>query len=324
MAEYLHLFSSASTFNDAYANDYKEPWVSYTVENSGVAYNKKSVPPTPHDYSQDYLTLVFQTTGSVFVNSYSTDIYLSKDSGQTWVVGELDSLNPGDKVLVKGDLKQTSLGEGEGLFSYCTGQYSVEGNVMSIYDQSGFRTRTTFDNNNDRFSFMFAYCSGLTSAENLVLPVTALTDWCYQGMFNGCYSLTSAPELPATTLASNCYNGMFMDCSSLTTAPVLPATTLAESCYGSMFSYCTTLTTAPELPATILAEGCYYDMFNGCSSLNYIKCLATNISANGSTSYWVSGVASTGTFVKPSSADWSSKTGYGNGIPENWTVQDAN
>ena len=28
-------------------------------------------------------------------------------------------------------------------------------------------------------------------------------------MFNGCTSLTKAPELPATTLATSCYNEMF-------------------------------------------------------------------------------------------------------------------
>lgn len=34
-------------------------------------------------------------------------------------------------------------------------------------------------------------------------------DWCYANMFNGCTSLTQAPELPATTLASYCYVSMF-------------------------------------------------------------------------------------------------------------------
>ena len=35
--------------------------------------------------------------------------------------------------------------------------------------------------------------------------------------------------------------------------------------------------------------------------LNYIKCLATDISATDSTYNWVSGVASSGTYVKDSS-----------------------
>ena len=34
-------------------------------------------------------------------------------------------------------------------------------------------------------------------------------------MFNGCDSLTKAPELPAETLAEYCYSDMFSGCESL-------------------------------------------------------------------------------------------------------------
>ena len=60
-------------------------------------------------------------------------------------------------------------------------------------------------------------------------------------MFNGCTSLTVAPELPATTLQPNCYSSMFNGCTSLTTVSILPATTLAEYCYAYMFQGCTSL-----------------------------------------------------------------------------------
>ena len=166
---------------------------------------------------------------------------------------------------------------------------------------------------------MFQGCTNLTQAPEL--PATTLASRCYEGMFQGCTSLTTAPELPATTLASNCYSTMFRDCTGLTTAPVLPATSLASSCYTNMFRYCLSLTTVPELPATSLTTYCYYNMFYGCSSLNHIKCLATNINEPHCTSAWVDGVASSGTFIKAASmSSWS--TGI-NGIPTNWTVQDA-
>ncbi len=170
------------------------------------------------------------------------------------------------------------------------------------------------------YSGMFYNCNSLTTAPEL--PATTLEYYCYQFMFYGCTSLTTAPALPATTLVSYCYEYMFQGCTNLVQAPELPATTLTKQCYMNMFQGCTSLTTAPTLPATTLAQYCYYQMFSGCSSLNYIKCLATNISATDCTKNWVSGVASTGTFVKPASTDWSSKTGD-NGIPNNWTVQDA-
>lgn len=166
---------------------------------------------------------------------------------------------------------------------------------------------------------MFNGCTSLTTAPEL--PATTLANWCYQYMFYGCTSLTTAPELPATTLTQSCYLEMFGGCTSLTTTPELPATTLASSCYRGMFSDCTSLTTAPELPATTLANYCYYFMFYNCSKLNYIKCLATNISATYCTTNWVKGVASTGTFIKD--ANMTGWTAGANGIPINWTVEDA-
>ena len=197
------------------------------------------------------------------------------------------------------------------------------------------------------YNSMFYGCTSLTTAPKL--PATTLVNNCYQSMFNGCTSLTTAPELPATTLANGCYYHMFYDCTSLTVVPALPATVLAEECYRGMFWNCTglttvpsnllpattlksdcyrdmfyvckNLTTAPELPATTLTVLCYDSMFYGCTKLNYIKCLATDISAIYCTSGWLSGVASTGTFVKASSM--TSWTEGNSGIPTGWTVQDA-
>ena len=168
------------------------------------------------------------------------------------------------------------------------------------------------------YFWMFYGCSSLTTAPEL--PATTLLERCYEFMFYNCSSLTVAPELPATTLTNGCYQNMFAGCTSLTTAPELPATTLAESCYSQMFYNCTSLMTAPILPATILEYYCYQEMFYGCINLNYIKMLATNIYVT-CLNDWVSGVSSTGTFVKDPNMT-SLPTGN-SGIPIGWTVQDA-
>ena len=170
------------------------------------------------------------------------------------------------------------------------------------------------------YSVMFSHCSKLTAAPDL--PATTLAYNCYSYMFEDCSSLTTAPDLPATTLAGGCYHRMFFGCGSLTTAPKLPATKLADLCYMEMFSHCSKLTAAPDLPATTLANSCYMEMFYGCSSLNHIKCLATDISVDYCVSSWLSGVSTTGTFIKASGMDdW--PTGS-SGIPEGWTVVDGN
>jgi hypothetical protein len=86
-----------------------------------------------------------------------------------------------------------------------------------------------------------------------------------------------------------------------------------------MFNGCTSLTSAPELPATTLANYCYNNMFKNCTKLNYIKAMFTTTPSDSYTYNWVSGVASTGTFIKNANATWN-VTGV-NGIPEGWTVQ---
>ena len=169
------------------------------------------------------------------------------------------------------------------------------------------------------YFWMFYGCSSLTTTPEL--PATTLLERCYEFMFYNCSSLTVAPELPATTLTNGCYRYMFYRCTSLTIAPELPATTLAESCYSGMFSNCTSLTVAPILPATILEYYCYQEMFYGCINLNYIKMLATTNIYVTCLNDWVSGVSSTGTFVKDPNMT-SLPTGN-SGIPNGWTVQDA-
>ena len=117
----------------------------------------------------------------------------------------------------------------------------------------------------------------------------------FSRLFEGCISLTQAPQLPATTLAPNCYYMMFDGCTSLTQAPQLPATTLADYCYSNMFNGCTSLTQAPALPAKDLAASCYDYMFWGCSKLNEVRIAATT-TATYALFKWLLNVSATGDF----------------------------
>ena len=168
------------------------------------------------------------------------------------------------------------------------------------------------------YSMFYARQSLVNAPE---LPATTLADNCYEYMFEECKSLVNAPSsLPATILANSCYKYMFFGCSSLVSAPALPATTLADSCYYYMFQTCSSLVTAPELPATTLANSCYNCMFQGCRNLQNVTCLATDISAPGCISGWLTGVASTGTFNKAAGVNW--PIGGYDGIPSGWTVNE--
>ena len=231
-------------------------------------------------------------------------------------------------------------------------EFDIKGNVMSLLYGSDFKGEITMEGDStfcnlfsdfdgektcsivnakdlslpattlveDCYRDMFYNCTSLVTAP--VLPATTLAERCYDNMFGGCTSLVNAPSvLPATTLTDYCYFSMFEGCTSLVAAPELPATTLADYCYSGMFYGCTSLTAAPELPATTLVENCYLYMFDACTNLNHIKAMFTTTPSSIYTQSWLSGVATSGTFVKNSAATWN-VTGA-NGIPTGWTVETA-
>ena len=267
------------------------------------------------DYSK-YMTI------EVLEDGY--EVYFGRDveynlNGHKWVSLKANLISP---TLKKGDLLslRCSLMPGEGFGGFMSNGKAINlrGNILSLI----FKDDINLDISGYRYvfygTFKYYYGNNIVCVEKNFLPATTLASNCYNSMFEGCTGLTTAPALPATTLTDSCYNSMFEGCTGLTTAPALPATTLASNCYNSMFYGCTSLTTAPELPATTLADGSYYFMFNGCTKLNYIKMFATDKSATNCLYYWVSNVASTGTFVKNPAM---TTLYYGSsGIPKGWTV----
>ena len=220
-------------------------------------------------------------TWVTYNSSHTKTIQYSKNDGE-WasITSNTGSSAPsisviaGDVVKFRGnnrsycDLGSGVIGSDINCFSSSTSdlRFNAYGNIMSLINSTNFKNLKTFTSTHP-FTGLFSGCTSLVEADKLLLPVTTLIYQCYEYMFNGCTSLTKAPELPATTLTDSCYDEMFNGCTSLTQAPELPATTLANSCYRSMFFGCTSLTTAPELPATTLADLCYDFMFAGCSNL---------------------------------------------------------
>ena len=214
-------------------------------------------------------TIVWATTDS----SVSKTIDYKLNNGD-WVsitattAGVKINVNTGDKIRFRGsNTSYSDNASSYSTFGSSTASFEVEGNIMSLINPTNFATATALGSKYT-FNGLFNGCTGLTSAENLVLPATTLAEGCYYSMFTNCAKLTTAPkELPSDTLKTNCYAQMFWNCKSLTKVPKLSATKLATYCYSSMFANCKSLTTATELPATTLATNCYNSMFKGCSSL---------------------------------------------------------
>ena len=343
-------------FTTTPGSSYTSNWVSGVsntgtfVKNAAATWNVagNNGVPTGWNVEREFDGLTFTALENTTFSFSKYGLSYSIDNQSTWTTLSAGDSTPtvtaGSKVWWKGNYKGTS-SSNYGNFS-STGKFNVSGNIMSLMYGDDFKDKTDLTGSDYCFYRLFQNCSNLIDASDLVLPATTLASYCYSSMFDGCTSLKSAPkvlpattlasycyyrmfknctslvtapELPTTTLASNCYFAMFTGCTSLTTAPALPATTLANWCYYYMFQNCTSLTTAPVLPATTLVSGCYSCMFLNCSNLNYIKAMFTTTPGISCTESWVSGVSSTGTFVKNAAATWD-VTGT-NGVPSGWTVE---
>ena len=230
-------------------------------------------------------------------NAPTITVYKSTD-GTNWTsMGNTSTTAITTTIPVNGKLylKATAnyWGQNVALFNNITasGNHNVGGNSMSLLYGDNFANQTVFPTNDI---------------------------YCLNSLFKNNTTLISAAnlQLPSTTLVQGCYDSMFYGCTSLTTAPALPATTLTTDCYVLMFSGCTSLTTAPVLPATTLVQGCYQSMFYGCTSLNSITTYANDISASYCINNWLLNVAPTGTFNNLGLVTY---TRGASGIPAGWT-----
>ena len=270
-----------------------------------------------HHYENDYLTFRALTNGKIYLHSnggVAKTIDYSLNGGEWTSITATPSSTTidvltSDVVRFRGENASyatsksgyTGFGQGEygtsGQETYDSdaATVNVEGNIMSLIYGDNFVGQTTFSGGTYNFCSMFKKLK-VVSAENLILPALTLREYCYRAMFSWCTMLTKAPQLPATTLAKGVYWYMFEKCA---------------------------ITEAPELLAEHLVAECYGDMFTGCTSLNYIKCMAIDgFSTTNCKQNWVSGVASSGTFVKDSGVAVSTWTRGANGIPTNWLVYD--
>ena len=280
------------------------------------------------DYSMKYLTIVSRADNNVIglkqtgtgiskTVEVSTDLstwtsYTSNTSGVT-----LATLNAGDKLYVKGIANAYASSTGKYNTFTSTGNFDVEGNIMSLLYGDDFASKTTYP---AIYTFVKLFNeSKVVNAKNLILPATTARGRCYYAMFGSCTSMITAPKLPAKTLGTYCYCGMFYH-TAITEAPELPATTLATYCYYRMFRGCTGLTKSPVLPAKTLTGSCYYGMFQECSNLNHVTMLATDISASNCLYGWLNSVAATGTLVKD--ASMTTLPSGESGIPSGWTTVD--
>ena len=161
---------------------------------------------------------LYNTTGNTHQENAKTISY-SKDGGATWT--EITSspratiqVSSGDTIMFRGNNNTYFETPDWSCFGGSTARFKVYGNIMSLINGDNFTGLTTLQTG-QRFDNFFSGCTYLTSAENLILPATGLTNSCYSRMFEGCTRLTTAPELPAAVLRQSSYYYMFNGCTNL-------------------------------------------------------------------------------------------------------------
>ena len=148
-------------------------------------------------------------------------VYCSTDKTNWTLMGitGLDSIEttvePGTKLYLKATIDAWGTSTSDYNYIHSRFPYNVGGNIMSLLYGDNFDNKTLADTSSTyNFVKLFANDTELEDASDLVLPED-VTNSCYQAMFSGCTSLTTAPTLPATTLAASCYRELFSGCSSL-------------------------------------------------------------------------------------------------------------
>ena len=229
-----------------------------------------------HDYARDYFTIVAKAPSVIDVKRSAVSASTNNGSWTSVGTGRTLSLNAGDSVRFKGTSSLSPI------FSGSTGDFSVEGNLMSlIYGDNFYSPSYQPSGKTSAFTNTFKGCTGITDAYNLVLLSPSLSAvslyFCYS-MFSGCTNLVDAPkEIPPMYNRGGRQSGacsyMFADCTSLTGTPIFnesivptPSVSPRQN-YKYMFANCTSLKKAPYLPDKGIDPYQYSGMFSGCTAL---------------------------------------------------------
>ena len=143
------------------------------------------------------------TVSLVSMKATPPSLEISTDGGDTFSEwnqnsGTYDTVtlaNIGDTLIIRGINDAISgFEKDEGITNFViTGTVRADGNILSML----------FGESPDE------------------VTMTAVNEYAFSYMFQGCTGLTAAPSLPATTLAQSCYSYMFYSCTGLTSAIVL-------------------------------------------------------------------------------------------------------
>lgn len=164
--------------------------------------------PSPIDIN-NYLTieaLENDLTISLSINSCEYCVDGDGDWKRLLANTETKTINTGQTLSFRGELTPVGY-RGIGTFTISK-KCNLRGNCMSMLFGDNAADNYSLSGKDYVFYELFNNNEIINVSPDF-LPATTLADSCYYSMFEGCISLTTAPELPATTLALGCYQCMF-------------------------------------------------------------------------------------------------------------------
>ena len=181
---------------------------------------------------------VFRVVDEYLTNINQPTINLSGSSGSYTVYGNISSLikkSSSDSEYDGGDLNLDY-----NWFKYCFASLFIDQTSLYSAKNLVLGTRTKWC-----YYQLFKGCTNMIwppESINIYHATYSFEGIC-SDMFNSCTNLGNVPtgsqpisiELPSTVTYPYCYKSMFEGCTSLTTAPELPSEILTEHCYIHMF-----------------------------------------------------------------------------------------
>lgn len=259
------------------------------TEVTGAAVSVKTI----HDYSNDYFYLenTYNGTNTFTLTKTGTpatnDLSYSFDKNN-WTAFDFNlstetvNVPQGGRIYIRSSTGLSTTGNNYVNFSM-SNQHTAGGHIASLLDYTQMGGYSSIPGY--AFNRLFNDDAYLTDASDIDFAgVTSVAyDGCYY-MFNGCTSLTTAPDLSGiTSVGDSGFRDMFKGCSNLTTAPDLSGiTSTGTHSFYEMFYWCSSLVTAPNLSGltSIGSDVCCY-MFYRCTSLTTVPDLS-NVTSIGS------------------------------------------
>lgn len=248
---YAWMFYSCSSLSKitCLASNPTEPWVcsNWTngvasngtfIKNPNVSNWGRGYDGIPYNWTVvdniDYVKFKANSASTLGLQYLSTNqtLQYSSDNGTTWNTFDTSTtinMSTNDEVLMRGILS-ADVGVSDYSKFRTTGNLTVSGNINTLWDYTAVDLGAAFQLKKRCGSHLFQDCTAIYDVSGLTIPSTNLAEGCYEYMFYGCATISTAPVLPATTLVEDCYNCMFNGCALLSYIKCLATDISATNC----------------------------------------------------------------------------------------------